>query len=59
MKNNILTPFKYLTMLVMALSLTFLTNCSDDDDVDAPVDEVESEYENIMQTLADVGDTIL
>ena len=61
MKNNILTPFKYLTMLVMALSLTFLTNCSDDDDVDAPVDEVESEYENIMQTLADVGgyDTLI
>jgi len=61
MKNNILTPFKYLTMLVMALSLTFLTNCSDDDDVDTPVDVVESEYENIMQTLADVGgyDTLI
>jgi len=61
MKNNILTPFKYLTMLVMALSLTFLTNCSDDDDVDAPVDEVESEYNDIMQTLADVGgyDTLI
>lgn len=61
MKNKILTPFKYLTMLVMALSLTFLTNCSDDDDVDGPTDVVESEYENIMQTLADVGgyDTLI
>jgi uncharacterized surface protein with fasciclin (FAS1) repeats len=61
MKNNILTPFKYLTMLVMALSLTFLTNCSDDDDVDAPVDEPVSEYDDIMQTLADVGgyDTLI
>ena len=61
MKNKILTPFKYLSMLVMALSLTFLTNCSDDDDVDDPIDVVESEYENIMQTLADVGgyDTLI
>ena len=61
MKNKILTPFKYLTMLVMALSLTFLTNCSDDDDVDDPIDVVDSEYENIMQTLADVGgyDTLI
>lgn len=61
MKNKILTPFKYFTMLVMALSLTFLTNCSDDDDVDGPNDVVESEYENIMQTLADVGgyDTLI
>ncbi len=60
-KNKILTPFKYLTMFVMALSLTFLTNCSDDDDVDDPIDVVESEYENIMQTLADVGgyDTLI
>lgn len=61
MKNKILTPFKYLTMLVMALSLTFLTNCSDDDDVDDPIDEVVSEYDDIMQTLADVGgyDTLI
>jgi uncharacterized surface protein with fasciclin (FAS1) repeats len=61
MKNKILTPFKYLTMVVMALSLTFLTNCSDDDDVDDPIDVVDSEYENIMQTLADEGgyDTLI
>ena len=43
-------------MLAMALSLIFLTNCSDEDDVDTPDDIVESEYENIMQTLADVGE---
>jgi len=61
MKNKILTPFKYLTMLVMALSLTFLTNCSDDDDVDDPINDVVSEYDDIMQTLADVGgyDTLI
>ncbi len=34
MKNKILIPFKYLTMMVMALSLTLLTFCSDDDDID-------------------------
>ena len=34
MKNKILIPFKYLTMIVMALSLTLLTFCSDDDDID-------------------------
>ena len=55
-KNEILTPLKYITMLAMALSLIFLTNCSDEDDVDTPDDIVESEYENIMQTLADVGE---
>jgi uncharacterized surface protein with fasciclin (FAS1) repeats len=55
-KNEILTPLKYITMLAMALSLIFLTNCSDEDDVDTPADIVESEYENIMQTLADVGE---
>tara|TARA_S200000501_G_scaffold159765_1_gene150682 strand:- start:188 stop:2692 length:2505 start_codon:yes stop_codon:yes gene_type:complete len=61
MKNKILTPFKYFTMLVMALSLTFLTNCSDDDDVDNPLDVVETEYENIMETLEDLGgyDTLI
>jgi len=60
-KNKILTPLKYITMLAMALSLTFLTNCSDEDDVDTPADVVESEYEDIMQTLADVGgyDTLI
>ena len=60
-KNEILTPLKYITMLAMALSLIFLTNCSDEDDVDTPDDVVESEYENIMQTLADEGgyDTLI
>ena len=61
MKNKILTPFKFLTILVMALSLTFLTNCGDDDDVDNPLDVVEQDYENIMQTLEDLGgyDTLI
>ncbi|MAJ51142.1 MAG: hypothetical protein CMB82_05960 [Flammeovirgaceae bacterium] len=62
MKNKILNPFKYLTMLVMALSLTFFTNCSDDDDVDDQLnDVVEQEYKDIMQTLTDVGgyDTLI
>jgi uncharacterized surface protein with fasciclin (FAS1) repeats len=56
MKNKILIPFKYLAMLGIALSLTFLTNCGDDDDVDTPVDEPVSEFNDIMQTLADLGE---
>ena len=50
MKIKMLTLFKYLTMMVMALSLTFFTNCSDEDDVDDPnqiVDGTGDELQNI------------
>ena len=72
MKNKILTPFKYFTMLVMALSLTFLTNCSDDDDVEDLVDATDptdttdttdpvDDGLNIIETLQAAGnyDTLL
>jgi uncharacterized surface protein with fasciclin (FAS1) repeats len=62
MKNKILTPFKYFTMLVMALSLTFLTNCSDDDDVEDLVDATDPDDGlNIIESLQAAGgyDTLL
>ena len=54
MKIKMLTLFKYLTMMVMALSLTFFTNCSYEDDVDDPnqiVDGTGDELQNILLTL--------
>ena len=55
MKKNILIPFKYLAMLGIALSLTFLTNCSDDDDVVAD-DDTGSEIEDTTDNTGDGGD---
>ena len=64
MKIKMLTLLKYLTMMVMALSLTFFTNCSDEDDVDDPnqiVDGTGDELQNILLTLEGLGgyDTLI
>ena len=72
MKNKILIPFKYLAMLGIALSLTFLTNCGDDDDVEDLVDATNptdttdttdpvDDGLNIIETLQAAGnyDTLL